>query len=247
MKRRKVAYKLSTIILTVLLTLIIAGIFASNIILKKVYDKVDKSDVYWNYNIILSQPYKYLKIDGGNITTIMFEQSKKPSVRVLNYWDDYKKDSSLSVHVKNDTLFLKFPNKYRNEGEKEWMQSQVLVRLFAPQLLSIDGSDTNFELQKLKQANINIRLSGNSRLEVETYLPNFDNLNVTQSDSSQVVFEMSPDLKVFPIMHFNNVSANMTGYTLLDVGRSYIDHVKLNISDSSAVILSGKSLRAIPK
>jgi hypothetical protein len=127
------------------------------------------------------------------------------------------------------------------------MQNRVLVRLFSPQLLAIDGSDTNFELQKLKQASISIHLKGKSKLEVETYDRNFDTLKVSQRDSSQVIFEMSPDLKGSPMMHFKNVSADMTGYTLLDIGRSYADHVKLNLSDSSAVILSGKSLKEIEK
>jgi len=99
----------------------------------------------------------------------------------------------------------------------------------------------------MKQSNISINLKGKSRLEVETCSPNFDTLNVTQSDSSQVVFEMSPDLNVSPMMTFKNVTANMTGYTLLDIGRSYVDHIKLNIADSSAVILSGKSIKNIPK
>jgi len=99
----------------------------------------------------------------------------------------------------------------------------------------------------MKQGNFNISLKGRSRLEVETYQRNMDTLNVAQSDSSQVIFEKSPDLRGSEIMNFRQVTANMTGYTLLDIGRSYVDHVKLNLSDSSAVILSGKSLKGVSK
>ena len=246
MKRRKIAVKLSTLILAVCIVLLMASVFASNVVLKNVYEKRDKGDLYWNYNKILVQPFKHLKITGGNVTNIIFEPSKTASVRVLNYWNNYQEHVE-KVFVKNDTLYLNFKNEFKNPGDKYWMKGEVLVRLFAPQLLSVDGSDTNFELQKMEQANISINLKGRSRLEVETYSPDFDTLKVSQRDSSQVIFEMSPDLKVSPIMHFKNVSANMTGYTLLDIGRSYVDHLNLNLSDSSAIILSGKSLKRISK
>jgi hypothetical protein len=246
MNRRKISLKLSTLILITMMVLVVISVFATNMVFKNEYNKRDKNDLYWNYDKILEKPYKYLKIDGGNITNIIFEPSANPSVRVLKQWN-YRKQNSISAYVKNDTLYLNFSNKYGNMNEKYWMQSEVLVRLFAPQLLAVDGTETNFELQKMKQKNFNISLKGKSRLEVETYNPDFDTLNVTQSDSSQVIFEMSPDLKAAGMMNFKNVTANMTGYTLLDVGRGYIDHMKLNISDSSAVILSGRSLKTSPK
>jgi len=246
MNRRKISLKLSTLILIIMMVLVVISVFATNMVFKNEYNKRDKNDLYWNYDKILEKPYKYLKIDGGNITNIIFEPSANPSVRVLKQWN-YRKQNSISAYVKNDTLYLNFSNKYGNMNEKYWMQSEVLVRLFAPQLLAVDGTETNFELQKMKQKNFNISLKGKSRLEVETYNPDFDTLNVTQSDSSQVIFEMSPDLKASPVMNFKNVTANMTGYTLLDVGRGYIDHMKLNISDSSAVILSGRSLKPSSK
>jgi len=176
MNRRKVAIKLSTLIITVLVVLVVVSVFATDLVFKSEYNKRDKNDIYWNYNKLLQQPYQHLKINGGNITNIIFEPGKNPSVRVLKRWLDFKEHSNLTVYIKNDTLYLNFKNKYNNINEKDWMQSQVLVRLFAPELLSIDGVNTNFELQKLKQSNISINLKGNSRLEVETYRPNFNNV-----------------------------------------------------------------------
>ena len=78
--------KISTSILFTMLILLLAGMLCSNIILKKEYDKVDKSDLYWTYRKVLQQPFKYLKIKGGNITNIAFEQSNTYSVRVLEDW-----------------------------------------------------------------------------------------------------------------------------------------------------------------
>lgn len=275
--------KVSTIILLVTLVLLVTGLFASNVLLKKEYDKADKSDLYWTYGKILEQPFKHLKIEGGNVTNIAFEQSKKPSVRVLKNWDGYEK-GLVKTFVKNDTLFVKFPNTYRSPEEKEWMKYMTLVRIFSPQLLSVDGFNTNFGLFKLKQKSITINLSGKSRLEVESYLYNLDTLNISQRDSSKVVFEMSPDLmrsgptnfhdpglegpatissedlnpshimiepapvrKGWETMNVQSVTANVQDVSLLDIGHAQIKSLKLNIADSSAVILSGGTLKTMLK
>ncbi|MEO6850659.1 MAG: hypothetical protein ABI203_11230, partial [Mucilaginibacter sp.] len=197
------------------------------------------------YNKILEKPFKHLKINGGNLTNIIFEPSKNSSVRVLNYWNP--DTDMVKAYVKQDTLYLSFKNRFKNLGEKSWMKREVLVRVFAPALLSVEGFDTNFELQKMQQSNFSVDIKGRSKFEVETYKRNMDSLKVMQSDSSEVVFEVSPDLKGSQTMHFKNVDATMTGTSILDVGRSFIDNIKLNLSDSSAVILSGKAIKALPK
>lgn len=276
--------KLSTTILLVTLVLLVTAMFASNVILKKEYDKVDKSDLYWTYGKILEQPFKHLKIEGGNVTNIAFEQSKKPSVRVLKNWDGYEK-RLVKTFVKNDTLFVKFPNTYKDEYEKRWLKWNTLVRIFSPELLSVDGFDTDFGMFKLKQKSINVNLSGKSEFEVESYLYNFDSLNILQKDSSRVVFEMSPDLKTsepndvkagvlkkgteiivadslnpayimatpapvrkgWETMNVQSVTANLKDISLLDIGHAQVKSLKLNIADSSAVILSGGTLKAFQK
>lgn len=48
--------KVSTTILLVTLVFLVTAMFASNIILKKEYDKVDKSDLYWTYAKYLKSP-----------------------------------------------------------------------------------------------------------------------------------------------------------------------------------------------
>ncbi|MCW3108165.1 MAG: hypothetical protein JWQ09_2671 [Segetibacter sp.] len=275
--------KVSTTILLVTLILLVSAMFASNVLLKKEYDKVDKSDLYWTYGKILQQPFKHLKIEGGNITNIAFEQSANPSVRVFKNWEGYEK-GSVKTFVKNDTLFVKFPNTFKNQNEKQWLKYITPVRIFSPELLSVEGFDTNFELFKLKQKSIHINLSGKSKLEVESYLSDLDSLTISQKDSSEVVFEMSPDLmtsepkaagtagvkgevsvkaetlnrgdvmlapaavrKGWEAMNVQFVEANLKDISLLDIGHAQIKSLKLNIADSSAIILSGGTLKTIRK
>ena len=275
--------KLSTAILLVTFIFLVTAMFASNILLKKEYDKVDKNDLYWTYGKILEQPFKHLKIEGGNVTNIAYEQSKNASVRVFKHWDGYEK-GIVKTFVRNDTLFVKFPNTYKDEGEKQWLKWNTLVRIFSPELLSVDGSDTDFGLFKLRQKNLNISLSGKSKLEVESYLYDFDTLNISQKDSSEVVIEMSPDLmtsdpatlasealkgrqliktdisnpsqmmlepaavrKGWETMNIKTVTADLKDISLLDIGHAQIKSLQLAVADSSAVILSGGTLKFYQK
>jgi hypothetical protein len=275
--------KISSVVLTATFVLLLVAMFATNIALKKEYDKIDKSDLYWTYATILEQPFKHLKIEGGNITNIAFEQSKKSSVRIFKNWRGYD-NKTVKAFVKNDTLFIKFPNTSDNANEKNYMGYITPVRIFSPELLSVDGLNTNFGLFKLKQKSISINLAGRSKLEVESYIHHFDSLHISQRDSSEVVFEMSPDLmgtdagitqttdtktpmsvraetniltpsnlpvtqkiSSWEAMTVGAIEADVKGVSLLDVGHFQINSLKLNISDTSGIILSGGSLRKFKK
>ena len=218
-------------------------LFTSNMILKKRYDSADKSDYYWNYNKISTLPFKYLKIDGGNVTNIVFEQQKNCSVRVLDYWGGYDKDSIIT-YTSGDTLNLQFIKSSTDLYKKSWMETNVLVRIAAPQLLAIDGYNTNFEMEKLIQKELYINLAGKSRIEVESNTNNFDKLFINQRDSSQVIFEMNPDLKQTPIINVKNVVVKMQGVTLLDIGHMKVGNLQLDVAESSAIILSGYNLKS---
>ncbi|MEP7109957.1 MAG: hypothetical protein ABI760_18320 [Ferruginibacter sp.] len=234
--------KLSTKILTLMLLLFTAGLVASNVLLKKEYDKADKSDLYWNYGKILQEPFRHISIEGGNVTNIAFEQNNKPSVRVYKNWEGYKKRSVQAI-VKNDTLFLKFPNTYKDIYEKHWMGGNTLVRVFSPQILSVTGTDTKFEMFKMKQKSISVIMAGKSSFELESMIQEFDSLHIMQNDSSAVVFEMSPDFKVSESFHAKWVDASIKGFSILDLGHAQVDSLHLTIADSSAILLSGGTLK----
>jgi len=266
--------KLSSKILLTMLIILIAGILSSNIILKKEYDKVDKSDLYWTYQKVIEQPFKYLKIKGANITNIAFEQSRDCSVRILKEWARYH-DGKINAVVKNDTLFIDFDFIPQNTFEKYWLQQVTTVRIFSPQLLSVDGFNTKFEMFKMKQSNYTIIMAGKSSFEVESMQPNLDSLNITQKDSSEVAFEMSPEYKspkaeeanqknivyknlttgqVFAgnetiknkeSINVRSLSADIQGLSLLDIGHAQITSLQLNIADGSGIILSGGALKKL--
>lgn len=234
--------KLTTKILVVLLVLLTSGLFASNLMLKKVYDNADKSDTYWTYGKILEQPFRHVKIEGGNISNIAYEQSKNPSVRVLKEWYGYE-TGAVKAAVKNDTLFIDFPASYRNIYEKDYFKYNTFVRIFSRELISVTGHNTKFGMFKMNQRNLSVKLSGRSEFELESLVPSFDNLNVVQSDSSEVVFEMDPHIKGSNSFHINYLHANLHDHSMLDVGHAQVDSLRLSLEDSAAILISGGTIK----
>ena len=110
-------------------------------------------------------------------------------------------------------------------------------------------------MYKLKQNNIVANISGKSKFEVESLSQSLDSIHISQKDSSEVVFEMSPDFRLpkatlIPNQKLNGikspeamsvqfVDAKVEGYSLLDLGHAQIKNLNLNITDSSAIILAG--------
>jgi len=166
-----------------------------------------------------------------------------------------------------------------NQNEKDWMKWTTLVRIFSPELLSVEGFNTNFEMFRLKQKSIAVNMSGKSIFELESMIPDMDSINVVQKDSASVEFEMSPDfkstkrndtivnkgvqihfgnntttpgtglndIKSDEAMSINSVDATVQGYSILDLGHAQIGTLRLNIADSSAIVLSGGTLKKMGK
>ncbi|HLX92842.1 MAG TPA: hypothetical protein VKR32_14250 [Puia sp.] len=241
--------KWSTMILWWMGAIVFSGMLASNIILKKQYDQVDKNDIYWTYGIVNDQPFKYLEIEGGNMTKILFEQSPHCSLRVLHDWQRAAKDRKLfESFVSNDTLYVKMIYTPQDGGERNWFKYVTIVRIFAPELLSVTGHDTRFEMDKMKQKNFHVTMSGKSSFEIESFDPDFDSVGVNLRDSSEAVFEMSPEyIPARESMNIKSLSANLQNNSILDVGHAQVGDFKLHIEDSAAIVLSGEGLKMISK
>jgi len=257
--------KWSNSILLSMGVLLSLGLVASNYILKKEFDKVDRNDAYWDYEKVSDQPFKYVSIQGGNLTSIAFEQSPNYSVRVSQDWLRNRPMPIVST-VKNDTLYLRFTYMPRDQNEENWMHWLTMVRIFSPELKAVKGYNTNFKMFKTKQQSIQVDLSGKSSFELESFIPDLDSLKISAMDSSEVVFEMSPEYKAQSVrangekkilvlpppsgaaksresFNLRYLDADLSCNSILDVGHAQIGTMNLKIADSSAVVLSGQGLR----
>jgi hypothetical protein len=234
--------KTSSIAMLVLLLAFIICLFGSDILLKIQFNRIDKTDPYWNYAKLQQGTFHHLKITGGNVTKISFTPGPHGLIGVLNYWER-DMDGRVKAGIALDTLFLYIEKRTENPGTRDWMKRRALISISCPDLLSVDATNTDLSLYKLKQKNLTVNLSGTSRLEVESYVPDFDSLDVQQKDSSEAVFEMADEIRSSGTMHIRSLEARLQGHSLLDVGHFQIQSLHQTISDTAAIILSGYTLK----
>jgi hypothetical protein len=140
-------------------------------------------------------------------------------------------------------LYITFPNTYKDQYEKQFLLWNTLVRIFSPQLLSVNGSNTDLELYKFNQKKLDVNISGKSAFEVETIDVSLDSLRINGSDSANILFEMSPDVMRNGTFHVHAVDVDLKNASFLDIGHAQVDSLKLNVADSSAVVLSGGTMK----
>ena len=233
--------KLSDAILSTTLACTILGIFGSNVIMKKEYDRIDKSDPYWNYGALMAQPFRHLVITGGNVTNIFYEQSPKYAVKVMKAWRGFR-DGSVQTHVSNDTLYVNFSNQYESIYEKFWLSNVVPVRIFSPGLLSVTGYQTKLIVDKFDRPDIKINITENSKVQVNCYRNVLERIEVSQKDSCMIAFRVSEDLFVPDAITIHEAAVSGTGTSLLNVKSCRIEKLGLHLEGSASIALSGYTL-----
>jgi hypothetical protein len=238
--------KKSSLMLFVLLSIFIICLIGTDLILKAEYDKIDKTDPFWNYTKLSKGSFRHLKLLDGNVTQIAFIPSPHASIGILSYWERAA-DGRVKTRISNDTLFLEVEKRNESNGIKDWMRDHTLLTITCPELLSVTALNTNLGIDKLNQKTIAMNLAGRSRVEVESYNPDFDSVSVHQRDSTEVIFEMADDIKSSGAMNLRALYADVQNRSLLDVGHFRIQNLHKTIGDTSGIILSGYTLGLLKK
>ena len=236
--------KKSSLALIILLGLFIVCLVGSVLIFKNQYNHIDKTDPFWNYTKLAKGDFHHIVLKGGNITKASFVPGSHGSIGVLSHMEQPMKDR-VQATITDDTLFVEVKKSDDPPGMRNWMKYHVLIAISCPELLSVNAANSNLDLYKLRQKNLSIQLTGNSKMEIESSIADFDSLSVSQKDSTQVKFEMSEDMKSSGIMHTKALYAQVQGYSILDVGHFQIQSFHPFIKDSSAIVLSGQTLKAM--
>lgn len=233
--------KLSNTILLVSLGIGIAGVFGSTYVLKSEYNKIDKTDPYWNFKKMLDQPFQHLVINGGNVSNVVFEESPHPYVKIMKAWRGAD-DGSVRSHVNNDTLYVDFDNRYGDLYEKYWLQGVVPVRISAPILKSIKGTNTKLVVDKFNQPDLKIDLHGGSKIQINCFRTSFNTIDVSQADSSLIAFTVSGELFIQDSIKINSVVAVGSGTSLLNLRTATIDSLRVELTNNASIALNGYSL-----
>jgi hypothetical protein len=236
--------KKSSLILIVLLVLFSISIVGSVFIFKNQYNQIDKTDPFWNYKKLAKGAFHHINLTGTNFTQISFIPSPRGSIGILSFTEDFIKDR-VKASISADTLFVEVEHRNDNPGRRDWMKYHVLIAISCPELLSVNAVNSNLDIYKLKQRILSVQLSGKSKMEVESNIPDFDSLSVRQKDSTQLKFEMSEDIKSSGVMYTKALYAQVHGYSILDVGHFQMQSLHSDVDDTAAIILSGSSLKQI--
>ena len=234
--------KLSNIILLASFSAGIACLFGSNYVMKKEFDKIDKSDPYWTYRKLEDKPFRHLVINGGNVSNIFFEQSPHSFVKVMTNWRG-SNDGSVKTRISNDTLFLNFANRFEDIYEKYWLRDVVPVRISAPALISAEGNNTKLVIDKFNQPSLKLGLTGDSKIQVNCFTTHFNKIEIEQKDSSLIAFTVSKELFLPDSIKVDQVIVKGSGTSLLNLRTATIDSLQINLTDAASIALSGYSLK----
>jgi hypothetical protein len=238
--------KITVKILLGMLFLALNALVFSNFMLKKEFEKIDKSDFYWNYNKISNDHFSHIKIDGGDFSGIAVEQSDSFAVKVWKYIADYD-NVAYQTKIVNDTLFIRMSANDKTPHVKRALRYTAIFRVFTPGLKSISGVDANIEFIRMRQPDIEMNMTGKSIVNYQTDLLQLDKMKINASDSTQVFIGTNPEIKADGIFYMNYLDAQITGNSSLQLGRSKIDSLNYTLSDTASIFLSGHTLGKIKK
>lgn len=236
--------KISTKILIGLCLFLVGGLFASNMILKKEYDNKDKKGRFGDCKTVLQQPFRHLKVENGKeYGIIVIMQGDKSEVKVPKTWTNFSLDTA-DKYVKNDTLFLKFTEK---EKPKSYSYPGSVTYVFAPEMLSVEGNNTEIQLATFKQKTLDIRLSKNSTLDISRDFSDLDSLKLSLCGTSQLNFSLMGRQTSNHIVKAQTVEANLRDSSKLYMNLVDIKKFKLTSTPNNEIQLSSGTLQTLLK
>ena len=233
--------KISTKILIGLALFLFGSLFASNLILKNAYDNRDRKDRFANYNTVLQQPFKHIKIaKSALLGRISIQKGAKSEVKISKAIPNFKFDSS-QMYVANDTLFMSFA-----VAEINYAYNDCIICILLPEISSIEGLNATFVLGAFDQKTLEVKLSDDAHLTIENDFGDLETLKLSLSGAT-LSFNEGLRADKSKIHSVKTVEANLQNYSKLDLGRVDVQALKLNASDNSTVELSGRTLQGFMK
>ncbi len=140
--------KTSYILLAVLILVTLTGMVATDVLLKQQYQKIDWSNMYYNFDRRDLPSVKNLVIEGAPVNEIVIEQSNTAQA-----WVEPEHTRFLRIRQQNDTAYVSFSPDY--EGVRETLNNaynDAYVELSTSLILQLPN------LQSLRVANGRVTL-----------------------------------------------------------------------------------------
>nr|WP_297788836.1 DUF2807 domain-containing protein [uncultured Allomuricauda sp.] len=215
--------KTSTVFI-VFLSITIAGVLlATNVSLKKEYEKIDLDDVFKNYVSVDSEPYSVLSISGSNGYPIEIVQKDTNAIKVLRSRLEHFK----SV-VKNDTLFIEFTGSNISMQQSFLTTTPSGIVIHKNNLSGIIATNTHQRVNGFKTEHFTLNLKGYSHVELQNC--NAQTLSILMENESYLQF-LEHNIA-------DSISLKMTHTSVADLNDISFKKVHPVLGDSVALVLS---------
>ena len=173
--------KKSNLYIMTLCIVIIAGMYATNIILTKEYQKIDLTDPYKNYVSVAIAPYKVLAISGSNGYPIEIVHKKTNDIKVLRSRLNHFKST-----LRNDTLFIQFTGSNIPMQQRFITNTPAGIIIEKNVLVDIISTNTHNRVSGFSSQDLKIHLKGNSLMEISNC--NIQTMQIEMLHKSQIDF-----------------------------------------------------------
>lgn len=190
--------KTSNKILLGLFAGLLATLIWTDFSLRAVYAKINLADVFKNYQNVAVQPFKYLKITGGNAYTIEIRQAEKFDMKVMA-----SRASFLKTAFQKDTLFVRFL--VAGSPQNRFASDLPLgLIIFCPSISEIFANGTNNLISQWNSDSMQLTLNGNSTAKFNN--SKLQKLIAIGNHQSVFDFESANHIDRFSL-HLNNGSS----------------------------------------
>jgi hypothetical protein len=243
--KKEIKTKWSARLLVGVLTLVVCSIFASNLVLKREYDlmKSKPKSAFGEYQQVVNQPFKYIKIEGGRTMGQIKFETGEPAVYIRERDADLTKWTE-NIFIKNDTLFVVFVKDDTNKMNEYPYSGKPFVCISAPNIQSIDVVDTQIYVAKWQQKSMIVNLLKVSNFEIYNTIDNLDFCKISLSNSSSFTIN---HYKLHKRINIGMMEADLKDSCSLHLGLANIKNFKLNATDGNTIELASGTLKNLMK
>lgn len=227
--------KTSHILLSIITTVTLTGMVATDVLLKQQYTKIDWSNPYQNFEKRALPTAKHIVVDAAPTAEVIVENTADSQVLLSP-----EIARTYQTRYKGDTLFVSFgagdKRERQNPREFSWGPLQIGVVLRAPAIESLRMKNGCLTLQKLTAGPLTVSLQ-NTRLRTEKVaIQGALDLIESQNSFAMLGADQYQSLRV--------ALRDSSGIQLND---SQIDTFAADVSPKAEVQLRGKALKWLSK
>ncbi|MEO6001023.1 MAG: hypothetical protein ABIN89_29510 [Chitinophagaceae bacterium] len=217
--------KQSNILLILLSLILLRGIYITDRLLARQYLKVNLDDPYKNFDSVAVQPFKALRITGGNGYAIRIMQGNNFTARVM-----HSRKSFYSMNALTDTLAIGFAVANQDYQRPEKCTVGLIITL--PRLDFLQLSGTNNEVGQFHQDTLIIQQDKNTVTRLKDL--QVDCLNLQGSGLSYFDFIQNNNV--------GNLIAHLQNNASMDFHQVNFKQFNPVLRDTAAIVLYRQSL-----